>query len=490
MNHRPHVVIIMADQLREDVLSPEITPHISRLFSESFRFRRAYCASPLCVPARGSFFTGRYPNETGCVINPWTLAEKGHGLVASGIPNLYQHLEENWDSRHVGKQHFLTVDAIDRLANSPTKWRNSEEEYGPFLREHGRRAPGGERFRGIVPEMAFGTTTRLKKYSIPATGCYEEGIDYFFDGYILNTAVEAIRDRDRSRPLLLNAMFLAPHPPLDIPEPWYSKFRRKEIVLPENVGRWSAKQSPLQLYNLTGAIGSRYTREDWGEIWKTYLGLVSLLDDCVGRLVEELKRQAMYDDTLIVFTSDHGEMLGSHGLWQKMCMYEEATRVPLGIKFPREDRSRYGDRGSDEPVSAIDVFPTLCDYLGAPIPEGVSGKSLMPVVNGSSRSEPRNVYIQFDGNGARGNFQRCLVQGCDKLIVDWFKDEIFLELYDLSNDPMEQENLIFEVGRRELAARLLVDLTAHMERTGDLLRLPTNLYDSFINQYGPFYSNK
>ncbi|WP_240941183.1 sulfatase-like hydrolase/transferase [Paenibacillus sp. HB172176] len=490
MENRPHVIVIMADQLREDVLSPEVTPHICKLLTESFRFQRAYCASPLCVPARGSFFTGRYPNETGCVINPWTPAEKAHGLVASGTPNLYQHLEDDWDSWHVGKQHFLTADGIDRLADSKTNWRNSEEEYGPFLREHGKRAPGGERFRGIVPEMAFGTTTRLKKYSIPTTGCYEEGFDYFFDGFILDTALKAIRDRDRSKPMLLNAMFLAPHPPLDIPEPWYSRFNREEIALPDNVGRWSAKQSPLQLYNLTGAVGSRYSREDWHEIWKTYLGLVSLLDDCVGQMIDELKKQGMYEDALIVFTSDHGEMLGSHGLWQKMCMYEESVRIPLGFKFPQGDHDQYGGGSSDEPVSAIDVFPTLCDYLGAPIPESVTGTSLMEVMNGRARAASGNVFIQFDGNGARGNYQRCIVQGSDKLIVDWFKDEIFLELYDLSNDPMEQDNRIFEESERELIARLLDDLSNHMKRTGDLLQLPPNLYDRFVEQYAPFYKDK
>ncbi|OQB14764.1 MAG: Arylsulfatase [Firmicutes bacterium ADurb.Bin193] len=478
---KPNVVIIMADQLRADVLGKGYTPNIDRIGHEGVIFNRAYCTSPLCVPARGSFFTGRYPNETGSILNPWEPVDKKYGYVRSGIENLFGIMEQDWDSWHIGKQHFYNEDGIEKSPDAKTHWTHSGHDYRKFLKDNNKKSPGGAMFKGVLPEMAQGRITRKKTYSIPATGRYEEGFEYFFDGFFVNGAIEAMRKRDRAKPFLLNAMFLAPHPPLQIPEPWFS--RVKEVNLPENVGKWGTNQSPLQLYNLTGAIGTRYSREDWEKIWPVYLGLVSLLDDCVGMIVDELKAQGIYDDTLIIFTSDHGEMLGSHCLWQKMCMYEESVRIPLYIKFPRE--MAFEGIQSDELVSAIDVLPTLCDCLGLNPPKGMSGVSLMPALHGKALDRD-TIFIQFDGNGARGNFQRCAISGNYKLIVDIFKDETFIELYDVVHDSQELVNLAFEPEYKKLIEDMLDKLKHYMLATNDLIALPDNLYERFIADYSAF----
>lgn len=481
---KPNVVIIMADQLRFDAIG-RYTPNITQLMDESVVFESAYCASPLCVPARGSFFTGKYPNVTGSIINPWLKQEEQHGNVHQTHENLYQLMEHQWDSWHTGKQHLFMDPKPEYSKDSETHWLQLEKRYASFLQERQKRKPGGTDFKGTVPEMAFGKVTRAKSYSIPTTGCYEEGFDYFFDGFILNDSLMAIRNRARTKPFLLNAMFVAPHPPFDVPEPWYS--RVKEIELPENVGHWYDNQSPLQLYNLTGTLGLRYNREQWKDIWKVYLGLVSLFDDCVGALIEELKKEGMYENTLILFASDHGEMLGSHGLWQKMCMYEESVRTPLSIKFPDNfDRSR---KQVEIPVSSVDVLPTLCDYLGFQVPKGISGTSLMPLIRGEAQhhDEPdRPVFIQFDGNGARGNFQRCVIMEEFKLIVDLFKDEIFIELYNRTQDPQETRNLAFNREYKDRIHCILSELRNHMKQTNDLLTLPENTYERFIENNLPF----
>ncbi|MEK3885034.1 sulfatase-like hydrolase/transferase [Paenibacillus sp. PL2-23] len=480
MLEKPHVIIIMADQLRYDALGPH-TPNINRIIQDGYSFNRAYCASPLCVPARGSFFTGLYPNETGCIINPWEPLDREHGIVRKGVATLYERLEKDWDSWHTGKQHLYTEERLESREQNRTHWNSLEVNYKPFLERNGKRVPGGHSFTGLVPEMAHGTTTRVKRYSIPQTGCYEDGFDYFYDGFITNTSLDAIRQRDRNKPFLLNAMYLAPHPPFDVPEPWYSSIM--DVQLPDNVGVWGRNQSPLQLYNLTGAIGTRYDREDWEQVWKVYLGLVKLLDYGIGLLIRELEAQEIYDDSLIVFTSDHGEMLGSHCLWQKMCMYEESIRTPLIIKFPKSLGHIKG--ASDEYVSSIDIFPTLCDYLGIPIPKNISGRSLKSVIEDQAKGREQ-VFVQFDGNGGRGNFQRCILEDGWKLIVDIFKDEIYLELYNLKTDSQEMNNLVFEKSSHELTQALIGKLRTHMESTNDLLTLPVDLYDRFLEQYLPF----
>jgi len=468
----------MADQLRADFIG-QYTPNLAALMADSTTFSRAYCTSPLCVPARGSFFTGRYANQTGSLINPWEKRDARHGDVKAGTPNLYSMLDSTWDSWHTGKQHLYTEEKLDRAPDSNTQWLSLEAGYARHLEQAGKRKPGGPAFRGAMPEMAFGTTSRLKQYSIPTTGCYGEGLEYFFDGYIMQKSLEAIEQRDRSRPFMLNAMFLAPHPPLEIPEPFYSQVRG--TPMPENVGLWSAGQSPLQLYNLPGYLGSRYTRGDWQQVWDVYAGLVALLDHCVAQIITRLKDEGMYDDSLILLTSDHGEMLGSHCLWQKMCMYEESTHVPLSLKLPGGAR-HVG--ASDAVVSHIDVLPTLCDLLSVPAPDGMAGISLRDCIEKGADVDRDRIFMQFDGNGARGNFQRAVVCGPHKLIVDFFKDEVYFELYDVVADPQERYNLAFE---REGKVRDLTEsLIEWMGETGDLISLSAEAYDRFLKQYAGF----
>jgi arylsulfatase A-like enzyme len=482
MSERPHLIIIMADQLRFDAVG-EYTPNINRLREESVEFERVYCASPLCVPARGAFFTGKYPSVNGSLINHQRgEPDSGQSLVRPENPHLYGLLERDWDSWHVGKQHLFATPKPENAPDSTTHWLTLEGRHRQYLQTNGKREPGGPSFKGSVPELASGRITRKKSYSIPKTGRYEGGFDDFTDGFIVNDALHAIRQRDTGKPFLLNAMFHAPHPPFDIPEPWFSKVKKAD--LPENVGVWCGNQSPLQLYNLTGALGTRYTREDWQSIWPVYLGLVSLLDDCVGMIVDELKKQGMYDDSLIIFTSDHGEMLGSHGLWQKMCMYEESVRTPLFMKFPASYRPAV--RRTNALASAVDVLPTILDFLGLEAPENLSGISLMPLVEGN-RLDRRRVYIQYDGNGGLSNFQRCVVQGEWKLIVDMFKDEVFIELYNVDRDPQEKNNLAFDnVTHGHLIDEMLICLRKHMEETKDHLNIAEDAYERFIRDYSPF----
>ncbi len=475
---RPNVIVIMADQLRFDALGRGFTPNIDSIREHGIDFTRAYCASPLCVPARGAFFTGRHPNTNGSLINPWLPYDAYYGDVHKGIDNLYTLMEDDWCSIHSGKQHLFTEGGKLEDMDAKTIWASTEKTYKEYLAGEGARMPGGPYFKSPVPEMKGGTFTRVTRYSNANTGCYDQDEKYYFDRYFADKAVEAIRARDKSKPLLLNAMFLAPHPPLEIPEPWYSRISYDDFQLPENVGVYYPHQSPLQMYNLTGVIGSRYRKDEWKESWRVYLGLVAMLDSCVGQVLDELKKEGIYDDSIIIFTSDHGEMLGSHALFQKMCMYEESARVPLFISFP--DRKH---KEIDRVISHIDVLPTLVDYLSLEHKGTFDGKSLLPLINGDVFSNDNTAYIQFDGNGARSNFQRCIVKGSYKLIVDYFKDEMFFELYDVVSDPGETENLIFTGGYDALALDMLRLLRKHMEETCDMIALPYLSPEEFRRAY-------
>lgn len=482
---KDNLILIMADQLRADVLSPELTPNIWSIKEGGIEFTRAYCACPLCVPSRGAFFTGVFPNRNGSLINPWVEEDKQHGDVREGFDNLYGMMEDGWDSIHSGKQHFFTEGGkLESKDGCKVKFVATETTYHDFLDKNGKKRPGGLKFKTPVPEMVGGRRTRLARYSNPSVGVYAEGEEFFYDNYFATKALEALKNRDRSKPLFLSAMFVAPHPPLEIPEPWFSRVRKDAVVLPENVGKFYKYQSPLQMYNLTGVIGGHYKLDQWKESWRVYLGLVSLLDDLVGRIIAELKEQGVYDESVIVFTADHGEMLGSHSLYQKMCMYEESSHVPLFMKFPKgfqTERKRY-----DALISLIDVVPTLADYFGLDHRNSFDGSSLLPLIKtGTDKSLPSSVFIQYDGNGSRSNFQRCVLKGRYKLIVDLFKDECYLELYDVVGDPQEKENLVFMSGELDSTiGDMLSELKEHMRATGDLIVLPNISLPLFRKLYG------
>lgn len=475
---KPHIVIIMADHLRADFIGP-YTPNISKLQEQSVSFEHAYCASPLCVPARGSFFTGKYPNVTGSINNAKVKEEHENGYVRKEHTTLYELLEEDWDSWHTGKHDLYTEHRLGHRSEEKTHWFPLEPRYKQYLEQAGKRAPGGPDFRTYVPESVLGVTRRAP-CSKPQVGRYEEGFEHFVDGFITRETMDALRNRNPEKPLLLNAMYFAPHPPFDIPDPWYSRFQ--DVSMADNVGRWGKGQSPLQMYNLPGIVGGGYERQDWQRVWDVYTGYVSLFDDCVGQIVEELKRQGIYDDTLLMVTSDHGEMLGSHRMFQKMCMYEESVRTPFFLKFPHGAQA--GTRIA-EAVSAVDVLPTLCDYLGIQHGQAMSGLSLMPLIRGE-KLEREAVFIQYDGNGSRGNLQRCVVSGRTKLIVDVFKDETFVELYHLDQDPQEMHNAAFDEGEEARVAELLRLLHAHMARTGDKLELGDFDFAACKRDYAPF----
>ena len=349
-----------------------------------------------------------------------------------------------------------------------------------MMKKKNVRVPGGAKFVSLVPEQQQGKYTHAQYYSNPNTGCYNGGVENFFDTFFLEGAIKAIQNHDSGKPLLLNTMFLAPHPPLEIPEPWYSKFENIEIS--DNVAKWYKHQSPLQLYNLTGFIGTKFNEEDYKESWRVYAGLVNLLDYCVGEVIKTLKEKEIYDDTLILFTSDHGEMLGSHSLFQKMCLYEEASKVPLIFKFPKEDCLKGKFK---ELVSHIDVYPTLMSYLGYDNIDDVNGVDLMPLIRGEEKLSRKEIFMQFDGNGALGNFQRGCISDGYKLIIDIFKDEYFIELYDLKIDKLETKNLAFVEEYKQKVIKMLDLIDEFMQNTKDKLKLPKKEYilEEFKNYY-------
>lgn len=470
MKQKPNIIIIMADQLRHDFVGQH-TPNLNQLIQDSISFEKTYCVSPLCVPSRGAFFTGTYPTTNHCLINPWEVEDEKFGRLKNGIKTFYEIFENDWDFWHTGKQHLLSFKDLETREENKVHWLKLEGRYEKELKVNQIPKPGGKEYRQFCPEIKNGKFTKIRGYSVPTTGIYQQEFKYFYDGFILNDSLDAIDQRDKQKPFCLSAMFLAPHPPFQIPEPYYSKY--KGIQMPENVGRWYSGQSPLQLYQLTGFFGTRYSREQWQEIWRVYAGLVNLFDDCVGKLIAKLKTENLYDNSIIIFTSDHGEMLGSHGLWQKMCLYEESLRVPFSIKLPHNEKAGTKIKNN---ISHLDVLPTILELVNLPKPADMQGDSLLNHFKSSLKNKP--VFAQFDGNGALGTYQRCIIKGQYKFMFDTIHNEIFFELYDLQNDPQEMKNIV--ISNEKLARELGQELCDHLKSLKDPIQFTWEYFNQWL----------
>ena len=161
-------------------------------------------------------------------------------------------------------------------------------------------------------------------------------------------------------------------------------------------------------------------------------------------------------------------------------MYEESAKVPLVVKLPKSFQTSVKE--SNALVSLVDVLPTLLEYNRMPFPQQLDGLSLMPILEGKA-FDRNSIFIQYDGNGSLASPQRCVVKNNYKLIVDMFKDEAFVELYDVIKDPQEKVNLAFDQNFAAIANDLIAELSAYMQRTGDRVQLPKNLLQNFVKQY-------
>ena len=462
-----HVVLIMADQQRRDTIGAyggnfDATPNLDAFAEEATVFDRAYCACPLCVPTRTAIYTGMYPHRSGVVVNGWTPVEEPYAQLKPEIPTLYEHLAAGGlNVTHVGVDHCRSIPPIPERV--PGMQHVSNPRYREYMREQGLEMPDMSWTK--VPGCDYDDGVPIMfPYTGWRTGVWPHAAEHFADFFFAREAEKVIESLDPKQPQFIETLFWAPHVPLVAPEPYASMFKPEEIDLPETVGVWCEGQPATLTHHLPGQFGSALTRDEWREPWAFYLGLCRLVDEAVGRVLTALKRRGIWDDALVIFALDHGDMMGCHALFQKMCMYEEATHIPLMIKPPGGRRT--GRAGGL--ASHVDIAPTVCDYLGIPAPAGGDGLSLKPMLDGDSERVRDEVFIEFNGNSGRGYESRALVRDQWKYIYTPGDRD---ELYDLADDPGETRNLAESPDHADSRADLRRRLKTFMEETADRIRL-------------------
>ena len=461
----PNILLMMCDQLTPGVLGcyggPVPTPNLDSLADEGVLFTDATCPTPFCSPSRASLITGLVPHRHGIVYNvnvrdypaiggPATE----EGVKAGDVTTGKLLAEAGYDTHHFGKWHLQD----DDLPYFPDTF-GEHREYADAMAEvfRGVRArPRGEwmdwydwampvtvsdRLREAVDALGDHWDDRRHAEFIIKMGRLDLPVEQVFDVRVADRTVEALHSAG-AEPFMITCSFNYPHDPNVVPSPYYDMIDPEGIRLPANYerreprfeGEWSR-----QIVRDLGEAGAR-------EFLRIYYASVRLIDDQVGRVLAALDASGRAEDTIVLFTADHGDMAGGHGMvWKSTAsFYEEVVRVPLLIRYP----AGLSPRRTSIAAGLTDVMPTLLDWVGTPPPEDIDGRSLAPYLDGrapsvdaprytfSERVPPNRERTRTVAQDATGAF---MVRGSDAKYFHYPNGEEFL--FDLATDPGETVDL-------------------------------------------------
>ena len=409
-----NVVFILSDQHGASAMGntghPEVkTPNLDRLSEQSYVFDNAYCTSPICTPSRLSMLTGKYPHQ----IDAWDL---GAILDAERHPTWGHHLP-GYETALCGRTHFNGHDRLngfsDRLLDDLPRWIQGGRP--PRRRPDARRGSNSH-----VSECGPGYH-RFSSYDALAT----------------DTAVEYLAGTSNSRtnqPFLLYCGYVLPHFPLIARPEYFDLYDPDSLELPATWNEPLEQQHPI----------IQHLRWSWRNdipppeavvrrATASYYALITYMDEQIGRILAAIDGSPLRENTAVIYASDHGEMAGHHGIWQKQCFYEGAARVPLMVRLPGgESPGRVAQN-----VSLVDVLPTLLDIADNEIPDDLPGDSLLAIAREEPGRTNRSVFAEYHHMGMQdagfmlkeGHHKLCYYVGSTP------------QLFDVANDPRENEDL-------------------------------------------------
>jgi uncharacterized sulfatase len=489
---RPNLLLITSDQQHWRLLGAHTpglkTPNLDRLAAQGTRYDRAYCPNPTCTPTRASLITGLYPSQHGA----YTLGSR----LPEEVPTIGDYLHKaDYDCALIGKAHFQPLRSTDQYPSLEAYpvlqdlefWRKF---HGPFYgfnhielaRNHTDEAHvgqhyalwmeenGGTNWRDWFQPPTGQTPAQQHRWNIPER--------FHYNTWITERSIARLEQNQQSdTPFFLWASYFDPHPSYLVPEPWASMYDPAQIELPpqglDAEDRWpelmrrtrqagadfSTWQEP-DGHHVHGmehhAIDPEALRKDIA----VYYGMMSMLDHYVGKLLDRLEELGLADNTLVVFTSDHGHYFGQHGLTAKGPFhFEDGIRVPFIVRWPGQVPA---GRVSSALQSLVDCAPSLLEAAGVPVPGSMAGKSQLPVWRGDNAAARRHVSVEFRHQPSRLNL-RTTVDTRYKITL-WNNPEDG-EIYDLETDPGEYRNLWSDPAASELKTRLLQQaVLAEMEK--------------------------
>ena len=419
------------------------TPHLDRLVERGVLFENAYCNSPLCVPSRMSFMTGTYPHHNGAWDNTTALDTDAptwaHLLRAAG-----------YDAVLSGKQHFIGPDQLHGFRAQLARDLHAERTHGQADWSEGVR-PAPRAWPGLE-QARPGTSEEIE-----------------VDDLVEQAALDYIHDpARRTQPWALNIGFIAPHFPLIVPQRYWDLYPLDQIDMPEAPAALGTQHPVFERMRVI--FGLADYSDDLVRIGRQgYYALISYLDEKVGRLIAALEETGQLENTLVVYTSDHGEMNGEHGMWRKSNFYEHSVRVPLILSWPGSQPGDTPGTGSASGlpagrlrhnVSLVDVVATMLDAAGVAPVAPLDGRSLLPLARGEAGAEDAwddTVFSEYLAHGVIHPVAM-LRRGRYKLIYSLDDPPL---LFDVEADPFERHDLsadpAYATVLDDLRARLFSD---------------------------------
>ena len=488
-----NVLWFMTDQHRADCLGcmrPHYaqTPNIDRLAAEGILFENAFCQSPVCMASRASLFTGRYPAAVRVrgmgvlppaeTTFPEVLQRNGFHTAAFGkvhfTPEQYVRNELHEESPTLDWRRFLKMAGIPPIPEDPCK-----ERYG-FQTYVGCEDILQGEFKKWLKEKGQSSLLEGKPEKWSAAGPGDLYVSHYPSEYhpttfIAGQAAEFIEARKgQAQPWFTFCSFVAPHHPFEAPEDQLARYDASVLPLPPTAGDVEAALIPSPASDAIGEM-CRYPENVQRRLILHYLASISLVDDGVGRVLSALERSGQKENTIILFTSDHGEFLGHHGLLRKPSLhYDETLQVPLLIRLPGGQHA--GRRVSDL-VELTDVHPTLLGLLGLPVNEGVQGIDWSSPLRSGGPIGRENVYADmFDLEPMRFGKRFGPYMAVQTLRTKHWKLNVYPaagpqygQLFDLVNDPGETQNRYADPACRDRREALLWCLLQRLYKNTDPL---------------------
>ncbi len=437
---KPNVLFIVSDDLRIDLGcygAPVQTPNIDALAKRGVRMERAYCQYPLCGPSRCSFMSGLRPDTTGVLKNDLPVRYKIKDLVT--LPELFR--KNGYVSMRVGKIYHLGIPGGVGTAgpDDPASWDSTYNPKGAEFSKDGDfydpNPKNGQSFRRVILD-----------------GDGHAQADY-------QSADEAIRllRENRKKPFFLAVGFIRPHVPELAPKKYFDLYPLEKIELPKVTAddRDDKPEMAFQHSRLDVGMDERACRESI----RAYHATTSFMDAQVGRVIDELNKLGLAENTIVTFISDHGYLLGQHHDWQKMMLFENVCRVPVIVAAPGMKERGMTARGL---VESVDFYPTIAELAGLKAPATLEGRSFVPLLNDARASGKDAAFTQVirtnkgDGRSVRGERYR---------YTEWNEGKDGAELYDEENDPAEAKNLVKDPAHAADRVEMKKRLHAHWPTT-------------------------
>ena len=487
MPDRPNLVFIFSDQQRYDTLACYgnewiQTPRLNALADQSFVFEAAYVTQPVCTPARASIMTGLYPHAAGPIVNKMNLPGE--------VPTIAEMVSDEYHRGYFGKWH-LGDDVIAQHGFS--EWVSAEDghrsqytdrqylgimsSYHRHLVSHGF-APDQEAPDGAIIFSADRRAELPEEFQM-ASYLGDQAADFIlyvstFEPHSPNKG--PLDDLYDPEELPVGPAFLKR------PEGASLLNRVRADYYLQYMGDPEGSKADPYITNYAAAFNVVSSEAGWRRLRARYFANITLVDRMVGAITDALDRNGLAESTVVVFTSEHGEMAGDHGLLEKRSFYEESSRVPLLMRVPWLSTSQRMIEGS---VGQIDLVPTLLDLLGQPVPSRLQGESRLPVLKGDAALDDGEVVIQWNGISPEmedrhlgaAQINRMLALPWRSIVHDRWKLNLCsgdqCELFDLRNDPHEMSNLFSDEAHRDRIRDLAARLRTWQVRTGDTAPLPT-----------------